>query len=292
MDTLDTKTITVIWLLISLHIVALIALIILHIINIAKKTKINGMIHGTFASMYCFVILVILTFIFDYVDIKDTSLSGVTSIYNVISFLTSCLNHLSQFSYFFLALEVLNDYIDKTLYNKPHLFSVCRKINYICFVLMILITTPSIGMFLYGLSIKMEPDIEILFDTTLLWQYYSFYTLLFCIILCVASINAIILSYMTKDGISFSGILLSPTKTMICVDSVSILFLIQAGLRFIYYLYCLLVSHTAVPHNFIVELNPWLQFFIIIIVHFPTMFILVFLLTPFTQPAKFNMKGY
>ena len=292
MSELDRKTIVVIWLLIGFHIIAFIALIILHIINVMKRTKINGMIHGTFATMYCFVIVVILTLIFDYIDIRDTTPTGITTVYNVVSFLTSCLNHLAQFSYFFLALEVLNDYIDKTLYNKPHLFNVCRKINYVCFILMIVITTPSIGMFLYGLSIKLNDDIAMLFDTSLLWEYYSFYTLLYCIILCVASINAIILSYMTKDGISFSGILLSPTKTMICVDVVSLLFIIQAGLRFIYYLYYLLVSQTAIPQNFIIDLNPWLQFFLISIVHFPTMFILVFLLSPFTQPAKFNMKGY
>ncbi|EDR26461.1 hypothetical protein EDI_009740 [Entamoeba dispar SAW760] len=288
-DTSQTQV--AIWLLIGLHIISFIGVSVFHVINTMKSDKINYRIHLFFVSMYLFIITVILTLLFDFFDLKSDGPIN-SSIYNVMSFLTSSLNHFFQLTYFFVALEVINNYIDKSLYNKPTLFIVCRRVNQVCYVILFIIINPSFGFFFYDYSIKTQPAIDVLFDCGFVWQYYCVLTIFYCIIMFISCINAIILSYMTKDGISYSGILLSPLKTMVCVDIVSVLFLIQSSLRFISNFYMIVSAQTSIPRSFTDEFNTWLQFFVICIVHFPTMFILIILLTPFTKTAKFNMKGY
>ncbi|ELP85937.1 hypothetical protein EIN_135210 [Entamoeba invadens IP1] len=293
-ENLDTKI--EVWLLTSFHIIALIVLIILHVIYTIRCDKLNTRIHMTFVCMYLFLVCVVLTLIFDYIDLSvyEDNPTTTSTIWNVVAFLTSSFSHFFQFTYFYVALDVMNDYIDKALYNKPKLFNVCKRINQGCYVVLIVIINPSIGLFLYGYSIKSNALITDMFDCGLLWSYYCVLTLLYCGIMFVACTNAIILSYMTKDGVSFSGILLSPLKTMICVDTVAVLFMVQAAIRFVLYFYKLvsISTRSTTISSLSNELAPYVQIVVITCVHFPSIFILVFLLIPFTKPAKFNLKGY
>ncbi|KAL7715217.1 hypothetical protein QTN25_007147 [Entamoeba marina] len=97
---------------------------------------------------------------------------------------------------------------------------------------------------------------------------------------------------MTKDGISYSGIFLSPIKTMVCVYIVSTLFLIQSTTRFIAYFYMFVSSQTKVPQNNTQQISPWFQFTLAVLVDIPTIFIIFFMLTPFSKPTHFNMKAF
>lgn len=100
------STIVALWFLIVLHAIAFVALAVIHVVNTKRAERRNFRIHMAFTSMYMFILSVILTLAFDLLD-ESGERTSQTTIWNVLSFLTSVLNHFFQYTYFFVSLEVM-----------------------------------------------------------------------------------------------------------------------------------------------------------------------------------------
>ena len=238
----DNATLNSIFLIVIIivHVVAAAMLGFIHFIQLTKKDKLSRLNHMVFIAMYCFIFIEVLSSVLNLL----AGYSFGKQVDDILMiFLLSCpsLGHFFQFLYFYLTLQVLTDYIDRALYQKPTLFKVCKWINKICFYVMIIALCPSFALTAFDFSIKVTTEISPLLDLTTIWMYYSISTIVCTMVIFVISLNSYPLSYLTKDGISFTDSV-SPLRAMITVDITASLFLLQSVVRFILYVWMYITS--------------------------------------------------